>query len=317
MSRFRIFGAVFMTSVLAVALASVGCGGGDKKEGPSKTTGGPTVTTGGKTDGSATTKGEKTPLTPAGWATIKGKVTYDGTPPAPKQVNIPPDHQNKDYCLKGPTNDPTWIIGADNGVKNVVIWARPPAGKFFDIPPDHQKPKEMKVRVDQPFCAFEPHVSVLYPSFFDKESKKQKPTGQTFEVDNSAKIAHNTNVAPANTMLNSGSNNQLPAGAHREINLRASKEGQPADQPDIVTLVCDIHKWMKGYVLVFDHPYVTVTKDDGTYELQVPAGSKLQLVAWHEDAQYALPQGNGKKEGQEIDELHDKDTKPVDFKIKK
>jgi hypothetical protein len=39
--------------------------------------------------------------------------------------------------------------------------------------------------------------------------------------------------------------------------------------------VCSIHPWMKGYVLITDHPFAAVTKDDGSFEITgVPAGKQ-------------------------------------------
>jgi hypothetical protein len=44
---------------------------------------------------------------------------------------------------------------------------------------------------------------------------------------------------------------------------------------------CDVHKWMGAFVGVFPHPYHTVSKGGGSYELKLPAGN-YEIVAWHE-----------------------------------
>jgi hypothetical protein len=47
-------------------------------------------------------------------------------------------------------------------------------------------------------------------------------------------------------------------------------------------VVCNIHPWMKGYILSLDHPYVAVTGDDGTFEIKdIPAGQH-EFQFWHE-----------------------------------
>ncbi len=101
----------------------VGCG--DK---PASTTTGTKPPKSGSMDGGSKTSssGEKTPVEGKGVATIKGKITYDGTPPTPKSFKeamgaVP---QDKAVCLAGNTNDPLWIVGADKGIANVVVWVQ-------------------------------------------------------------------------------------------------------------------------------------------------------------------------------------------------
>jgi hypothetical protein len=44
---------------------------------------------------------------------------------------------------------------------------------------------------------------------------------------------------------------------------------------------CDVHKWMGAFVGVFDHPFHTVSRQGGTYELKLPPGN-YEITAWHE-----------------------------------
>ena len=45
---------------------------------------------------------------------------------------------------------------------------------------------------------------------------------------------------------------------------------------------CDVHPWMKAYVLVSDHPYFATTRADGAFRIEgVPVGT-LEVEAWHE-----------------------------------
>ena len=51
-------------------------------------------------------------------------------------------------------------------------------------------------------------------------------------------------------------------------------------------VVCNIHPFMKGYILLLDHPYMAVSGDDGTFEIKnIPAG-KHEFQFWHEAAGY-------------------------------
>ena len=45
---------------------------------------------------------------------------------------------------------------------------------------------------------------------------------------------------------------------------------------------CDVHPWMKTWVLVSDHPYFAVTDSNGNYEIKgVPSGT-YEVVCWQE-----------------------------------
>lgn len=50
----------------------------------------------------------------------------------------------------------------------------------------------------------------------------------------------------------------------------------------IYRVECDTHTWMKAYILVFGHPYYTITDASGTFRLEnVPVGT-YTLRVWHE-----------------------------------
>jgi hypothetical protein len=189
--------------------------------------------------------------------------------------------KDKDVCLAGPRHDPTWMVkGPDKAVQNVVVFLRPPAGKFFKVPDDRKKSVKT-VFIDQPHCAFEPHVEAVYASYFDPQTKAQVRTGEKLEVRNSATIPHNTNYK-GDDVLNAGTNKTIaPKGDPLPIEPKASSPSKTGQ--DIIRIACDIHKWMTGFVWVFDHPYFAITKEDGSFEIKgVPTGVELEIVYWHE-----------------------------------
>jgi hypothetical protein len=56
----------------------------------------------------------------------------------------------------------------------------------------------------------------------------------------------------------------------------------PVKSPGLVIVRDADHSWVRGYIAVFDQPYATVTKADGSFTIdQVPPGT-YTLVAWHE-----------------------------------
>jgi hypothetical protein len=57
-----------------------------------------------------------------------------------------------------------------------------------------------------------------------------------------------------------------------------------------IKVECDIHSWMKAYIMVFDHPFFAVTGDDGSFEIKgVPAGEQ-HIVLWQEKVGYVNPE---------------------------
>jgi hypothetical protein len=279
MRRSRLALAAFCVPALTTAML-VGCGGGDKST-PATTKPSTTKPSGGTADmkGSG---GEKTPVEAKATATIKGKVTYDGTPPTPKSLkDVMAAHADKDMCLAGDTNDPLWIIGADKGVANVVVWVKAPDGKYLATPADKQA-QTKKVTMDQPHCAFEPHVVAFDPTFYDPTTKKQKKTGEIFEVLNSSPKNHNTTWG-GDKLINSGDNKIIPAKGQPYVIDAVPSKADAAGKEDLINISCDIHKWMTGKAAVFDHPFYAVTDKDGNFEIKdVPAGSELVLCYWHE-----------------------------------
>jgi hypothetical protein len=289
MQHLRLAGILLAVPLAAALVAAVGCGGGDNKASEKGGGGGGGAAKGGGEKPSApsvTPAGKKEELASTGSGTLKGKVMLEGDMPDISKDIIDPNQKDHDYCEKGPTAAQNWKIGKDKGVANVVVWVRAPKGKYFKVP-KMKEAKEM-VKIDQPFCAFEPHVVALYPSYYD--GKKQENTGQTFEVVNSATIPHNTNWTAENQALIPGANVILdPKTGKKVIKVQAAKEKNSGGEQQ-VNFECNIHKWMKAYAWVFDHPYVAVTSGDkkdaadfGDYEIKdVPTGAEVEIVYWHE-----------------------------------
>jgi hypothetical protein len=204
---------------------------------------------------------------------IKGQVVYDGTPPEGDPIRAMQDNPDKNHCLSAtdPSEKTTqkWIVNKkNNGVANVVVFLKAPEGQYFPLEKSIDFPKE--VSIDQPHCAFIPHVQVVFPLYWD--GKKHVPSGQVFKVKNSAPVPHNTKISGKDIEQN----HTLQPNDQRQIDLK-----RPSRRP--VNLNCNFHPWMNGLVWLFDHPYAAITDKDGNFQLKsVPTGVELTLGAWHE-----------------------------------
>lgn len=78
-----------------------------------------------------------------------------------------------------------------------------------------------------------------------------------------------------------------------EIRLYKGADSPPVtmDKPGIVTLGCNIHDFMVGYIYILDTPYYGVSNKDGIVNIQNVASGTYTLKAWHP----------GIQQGREID----------------
>lgn len=191
------------------------------------------------------------------WGTIKGKFVFGGDAPAAAELKADKDVE---VCGKHKLMAEELVVGADKGVANVVVFVR---DKGVKVHPDLAA-KGDKVVLDNKDCRFDPHVAVVQ-------------TGQPLVIKNSDTVGHNSNVA---TIKNPPSNNLIPAGGEASVTF-TSEEAIPAQ------VTCNIHPWMKSWIVVRPNPYAAVSKADGSFELKnVPAGGEIELQIWHEKAGY-------------------------------
>jgi hypothetical protein len=199
--------------------------------------------------------------------------------------------QDRDYCLKGKeyeTTQQAYRVGKNGNLGNVFVWIEPAQkNQYFEVPEDQVKAVEnTEVVIGQPHCAFLPHAVTVF--LFHIQDGVEKPTGQKLRVNNDALIPHNAKISGTR---NPESNAQIPSGGHTYRVLRP--------EPDVVTISCGVHPWMRGYIKTFSHPYATVSRvgmntekaiyedpdapDFGTFEIRnLPVGVKVKFKAWHE-----------------------------------
>jgi hypothetical protein len=287
MKRFQLWGALFLVPVLAFLITVGGCGGkkGDaKKSADAKKSDGDDKKSEGDKKSDDGDGGEEGAVVKGnGTATITGVAYFMGTPPTIGKVK--PDKitpEDEKICNMGDMNEQFWKItkdGEKNLLANVVISLEAPKDGHFEVPQEQTWPKE--VVVDQPNCAFIPHVSIAFPKKWDAAKGDMVPTGQKMIIKNSAPLKHNTRWGSGG-LKNKGDNKSLEKGTQETLPI------EPDKAP--IGLNCDLHKWMSGYIWAFDHPFAAVTSEKkgagfGTYEIKnAPAGVKVILKGWHEKA---------------------------------
>jgi len=192
------------------------------------------------------------------WGTIKGRFVFGGA--APTAADLKAD-KDVEVCGKHKLVSEELVVGDDKGVANVVVFVR---DKDVKVHPDAAAAKAAKAVLDNQNCKFTPHVIAVQ-------------TGQQLVIKNSDTVGHNSNVA---TVKNSPSNSLIPAGGETPLTF-TSEEAIPAQ------VTCNIHPWMKAWVVVRPNPYAAVSNADGTFEIKnVPAGGEVELQMWHEKAGY-------------------------------
>lgn len=114
-----------------------------------------------------------------------------------------------------------------------------------------------RARMDQRREQFVPHVLAV-------------TVGTVVDFPNNDLLFHNVmSLAPGNAF----DLGRYPRGQSRSVRF---------DTPGIVPVICDIHTHMSAYVLVFSHPFFSVTDAQGRYTLaNVPAGTHTVKV-WSE-----------------------------------
>lgn len=208
--------------------------------------------------------GEDTGADTEGGASVAGVVSFDG--PKPRRTKIVMLGNKADRnggsaneCIKlhgdkTPLSEHALVSDA-GGLANAFVYVR----KGLEKKKKYPMPKTAAM-ISQKDCMFRPRVQGVR-------------VGQELLLRNSDGLVHNVRAY---------------ASRNRPFNI-----AQPADSADrkkvftrperALQIGCDIHRWMKAFVFVMDHPYYAVTDADGKFTIKgLPAG-EYTLEVWHED----------------------------------
>lgn len=199
-------------------------------------------------------------------ATLKFRVVLDGPIPKREKLKV-----NGAVCGNLNILSEKMVVGKGGAIENFLV--------YFDVRKNNIKlPKfpvpQKQAVLDNKGCVFAPHILPVR-------------AGQNFVVTNNDAEGHNAKFA---FFENNEQNPLVPPKGKKAI---------PVPNAEVVPtpVSCNIHPWMEAYVVVFDHPYLSISNAKGEIEIQdLPVG-KLTFKLWHENQARSIDEGvlNGEK----------------------
>ncbi len=187
-------------------------------------------------------------------ARFHGKLSYSGPPVEPVEIPVSKDSS---ICGEGFRSIQPLRLGADGALEEAVVEIRgvtrgKPWPEVFDT-----------TKIYQIDCSFQPFVQI----------GKDTADAEIFNYD---PILHNIHAY------------EVHQGIRRELfNFSQPKAGQIDFVPlrlrrgHLVTLDCNAHNWMAGWIYTSPSPYIAVTSIDGLFEIDgIPPG-EYEVATWH------------------------------------
>ncbi|MGI4829859.1 MAG: hypothetical protein ACRYFU_16935 [Janthinobacterium lividum] len=190
------------------------------------------------------------PVDPAQAGTIAGIVHFAGTPPA----RVPIDMSMDPACSFGGDYQSEQYVVSKGGLANVFVYVK--AG----LPPSAAPPGSAPVHIDQHGCRFIPHVAAVQQ-------------GGSVSFTNSDPTMHNIHT--------------LTVASNPSIDVSQGPGAQPQvrqfNAPEtMLSIRCNNHPWMNGFLSVAPNAFFAVTNVDGTFTITgLPPGT-YTLAAVHE-----------------------------------
>jgi plastocyanin len=149
------------------------------------------------------------------------------------------------------------IEGKVSGVSGKsVVYVDTIPGKTFPPPTQH-------FLMGQQGLAFQPHILAI-------------PVGSTVDFQNNDNVQHNI------FWPSIGGNKKL--GHNLGTWPKGDKRSFKFDQAGVVSLLCNVHAEMSGFLVVSPTPYYAETDTSGAYKIDNVPDGKYSVVAWHEGA---------------------------------
>lgn len=180
--------------------------------------------------------------------TISGKILLDRDPPDLPEIVV---DKSVDFC--GETLKDTVLMVQDRGIQGAVVsldWE----GEVVK----YENPRH-PVRIQSRGCRFHPRIQATR-------------LGNYLTLQSGDEIIHNPHGwwNDKRTVFNI----TLPNPNH-SFKRKLKWSG-------IYRVECDTHTWMKAYILVFDHPFYTLTDASGNFRLENVRAGTYTIRVWHE-----------------------------------
>lgn len=199
-----------------------------------------------------------------GGGTIKGNLTFEGALPdgAIEKIGI---SKNPDICDTEGTGyrEVVWVDVKDGALRGAFV--------FIDAVTEGKKwPAEAdrKYMVLQKGCRFRPWAQVV------------RPGPLTIRHDDGPTVLHNINTREMigvekgrvvkRTLFNFGQ--PEPGDIEKQLKPRRSP---------FISINCESHNFMFGFMMAPQHPYAVVVEDDGSYVIDAVPPGTYTLKAWH------------------------------------
>lgn len=238
----------YRSALVIAVLVAIGCGGG-KSQDAGATTEHRAEPERPKQLAQATA--EPPPAAAGTGASIRGAIRFQGAAPSPEKIKMDADpvcqqqHQGAFYGEEV-------VVNPNGTLKNVFVYVKEGLQGTFPAP-------TTPVVLDQQGCWYQPHVFGIQAN-------------QPIEIVNSDATLHNVNVKPTS--------NQPFNVAQPAKGMKTTKKFTKPER--MVKFKCNVHPWMHAYAGVLEHPFFSVSGEDGAFAITgLPAGSYV-VEAWHE-----------------------------------
>jgi len=187
-------------------------------------------------------------------ATVTGSARFQGTAPTMQVIDVTSEATCHAKAEAEPVYHENVVVNSNGTLSNVFVYVKEGLGGLKFPPPAEA------VVFDQRSCRYRPHVFGIQ-------------VGQPLRILNSDEgVLHNIHAV---SKVGNGFNFGMP---------KVMETTKQFTKPEVMLKVkCDVHGWMGAYAGVLDHPYYSVTGEDGTFKLAPLPPGQYVIEAWHEE----------------------------------